>query len=712
MGTIKLPSYIPQQISRGPGAEARPDIGASSALGQAQMNFVNTLFGIGEYAVKLYAESEAQRKAQAKSQAQVQYNNERTNNILGIEKNPVSTQDSRYKDIPEQDRALPNAYMYSKNRADYLFKIMDNLEDDDVKKEFMQWADERWATEKESIGLWDVGKQKEIGFTFFQNAIKDAEEKGDIGQVDDLITNARGGGFINDAQASQYADLARKDITKRNALLKAQSMGEGEPEKTPIYITPSISNPKGMIEQGNINLNNRPRVKNPDGSISTVRSISIEEDGKEILIPTVSNSGKIMTDEEAITEYKKTGENLGIFDSSENATNYARKLHIDQSRQQPRKIGGWEWLNESSNLRYTGADGTIKEMPLADREDLANKFRDNLTFMEQQAQVQNGKLNLAMSDAFVARLQKKGDPSAWISLDMINAASWSGKQGGDEQQRWIGLYHTYFMGGPGPDKSDPEVYSQGYSVVFDPTRSVEDKQKWIDSHVGKGLIPDDAFKLRQKIDFYNESPETKFAYNAIADAYDVSMKNPNKSTAQVKALEYEKFKSLQQFEEIVKKYPNNPAIWNEEVRRILEEKTVTNLTEIVKQVAQGEINKYATGEYRPAYKEATALEYLREQGKAPVGAITEQVLSKISALEKDVLNKSGRKDLLNYTAKLKDSTVIYSDKPIVRGRTGKIVASPNLYQVRYQIIDGAYVPTIYRQNPSTGAFDIIVWVYK
>lgn len=88
----------------------------------------------------------------------------------------------------------------------------------------------------------------------------------------------------------------------------------------------------GLLERGNIDLKKRPRVQNPDGSISTVRSMSFNTGGREVLIPTVSDDGRIMSTDEAVQTYRKTGKHLGHFDSPKAATAYAKQLSKEQDR--------------------------------------------------------------------------------------------------------------------------------------------------------------------------------------------------------------------------------------------------------------------------------------------------------------------------------------------------------------------------------------------
>lgn len=82
---------------------------------------------------------------------------------------------------------------------------------------------------------------------------------------------------------------------------------------------------------GNIDLGNRPRAIDPaNGKTATVRSMSFGDDSGETLVPTVSDDGRIMGDEEAIENYRKTGQHLGKFRTPGAATAYAEQLHEDQ----------------------------------------------------------------------------------------------------------------------------------------------------------------------------------------------------------------------------------------------------------------------------------------------------------------------------------------------------------------------------------------------
>src|SRR5262245_56247513 len=86
-----------------------------------------------------------------------------------------------------------------------------------------------------------------------------------------------------------------------------------------------------MDEPGNIDLVNRPRVKTPQGT-ATIRSMSFTEDGRVILVPTVSPDGRIMSPREAIDHYHRTGQFLGKFDSVKAANAAAERLHQEQER--------------------------------------------------------------------------------------------------------------------------------------------------------------------------------------------------------------------------------------------------------------------------------------------------------------------------------------------------------------------------------------------
>ncbi len=111
-------------------------------------------------------------------------------------------------------------------------------------------------------------------------------------------------------------------------------MGMSEREKMILeaYIGGNQRERPGLIEAGNIDLQNRPRVKNADGSISTVRSMGFHDGKNEVLVPTVSDDGRIMADKEAMEYYRKSGRHLGKFKDVDSSNAYAESLHNDQAK--------------------------------------------------------------------------------------------------------------------------------------------------------------------------------------------------------------------------------------------------------------------------------------------------------------------------------------------------------------------------------------------
>jgi len=157
----------------------------------------------------------------------------------------------------------------------------------------------------------------------------------------DAGTACRGDGWTGRRTwiaASQY----RKQNSAAERLAKKSSTGD--------------KSAPGLIEPANVDLANQPRVKNPDGTTSTVDSRSFNVDGTEVLLPSVTPDGRhLQTDDEILAEYQKTGRHLGKFDTPEHATAYASQLHNDYAKAGNAFIRGEDYQREDTRTLASAA---------------------------------------------------------------------------------------------------------------------------------------------------------------------------------------------------------------------------------------------------------------------------------------------------------------------------------------------------------------------
>jgi hypothetical protein len=172
-----------------------------------------------------------------------------------------------------------------------------------------------------------------VGEPYLMEKLREAQaHRGDAGTrtMDAGVAKASTSALMDAGRTTEDAAASPVDATRRAAEV-VRDAGQAAARALP----DAGGNAYGALEPGNIDLTRRPHVRNADGSVSTVYSMGTEINGKQYLIPLVHDDGYIMTPDQGIAEFERTGKHLGVYASPEDSDRAAQAIHEDQERNPP-----------------------------------------------------------------------------------------------------------------------------------------------------------------------------------------------------------------------------------------------------------------------------------------------------------------------------------------------------------------------------------------
>jgi len=191
----------------------------------------------------------------------------------------------------------------------------------------------------------------------------------------------------------------------------------------PGTVAPEKAEVEGLLVPGNIDLAARKIVHNPDGSISTLKSMSFKDGKTEVLIPTLDPQGQPLSDEQAIALYKATGQHLGQFKDADTATRFAKQLSEDMEAAalgEPSEADKvvYRHLKPDQRLRLINVARVAGRGEAVSRiEDDIEKIRDGI-----DVDIVDGKTSLERGGEFLTDMQRERYSRRWNAAIIENAA--------------------------------------------------------------------------------------------------------------------------------------------------------------------------------------------------------------------------------------------------------------------------------------------------
>lgn len=237
---------------------------------------------------------------------------------------------------------MPSATSRLDNRVNYLFGVYDQFNNLSPLKDISNGVDQVARFAPTELSIWAPGvatarvdkELRDVAMKVESKETKaiDDKELAELEKKAPAWQTILGLGGAEEHRAYIERRAGRTDKGRIEKIIQSLKDAGSGVTRNEIADSDNVGISPDLINEGNIDLNTRPRVKRANGKTSTVDSIGIEQDGKHYVIPQISDDGEILTPKEAIDLFRKTGKHLGVFKTQKAADKFAKELHESEAK--------------------------------------------------------------------------------------------------------------------------------------------------------------------------------------------------------------------------------------------------------------------------------------------------------------------------------------------------------------------------------------------